>query len=120
MTIQYLNIKDSNLSPSGSFVSSYSTNSGNNTGWTIYSGAAPAGAVTYARLTRSGNLLINSTQSMIFDEVNNTKIQLTKGVFYAKFFDEVTATGASTITMRQTRTGNVIVDGMMDETQTLT
>ena len=85
MTIQYLSIQDSNVTPSGSFTAINSVNSSNNSGW-LFATNAPA----YARLTRTGNLLINNDFNMQFDEVNGTRIQLSKTAFYAEFFDEVT------------------------------
>ena len=55
---------------------------------------------------------------MIFDEVNATGIRLTKTAYLAKFFDEVNHPGG-TIGMRQTRSGNVLINGSFDETQSL-
>lgn len=73
-------------------------------------------ATIAARLYNNGNLALNASNNVIFDEVTTSNIRLSTTAYYAAEFDEVTKPG---VAMRQTSTGKVLVNGILDETSSL-
>ena len=72
-----------------------------------------------ARLTNSGNLLVDLASYSQFDEVTQTNISITPFNFYASSFDELTIQNSST-QMRLQNTGNTVqIAGQLDETTVL-
>ena len=104
----YLNIQDSTASGGATFNAVYSTDSGNNVGWTF------SEIIQRYRLTSTGTFYTNTVE---LDEVTKSAISMAQTDFFAAELDEVTTIP---VAMRQLDTETVIVQTEFDEVTVVT
>jgi hypothetical protein len=108
VTAYFVDISDSTATGGATFNAVYSTDSGNNVGWTF------SEISQRYRLTSTGTFYTNTAE---LDEVTKSAISMSEPVFYAAELDEVTTIP---VAMQQLDTETVIVQDQFDEVTIVT